>query len=96
MATEGSSGFSAPRGAWVFLNYGWRASGTGTIWFVQPNRAPDPLARTLGHLFVGGLLYLVLRGRSGTANSLVIAAVGMGVHHLLDEPVADALSELGV
>jgi hypothetical protein len=59
-------------------------------------RQPDPLAKMLGHIVVGGLVYLALRGRTNAGNTLILSLVSVGAHRLLDEPVSRQFSDLGI
>ena len=64
--------------------------------FVTLQPQPDPTARLISHLVIGGLVFYVVGRRAGPAGSLLSAALSIGAHEALDAPVAKALAEAGI
>lgn len=64
---------------------------------MSPNRSnPDLAARWTSHLIVGFAAGAAVRKKATPAEALISAVVAAVAHELLDAPVADLLSELGV
>lgn len=62
---------------------------------MPPSNRPDPLARLLGHVVVGGLAFYLFGRRSGAAG-LMGTMLTIAAHEALDAPVAQKFSDLGV
>lgn len=59
-------------------------------------REPDQPARLVGHAVVALALMQLASRKATLAASLGLAAAGVLAHHVLDEPVAKALSRAGL
>jgi len=57
---------------------------------------PNPAALLVGHALVGLAMTQLMTKKSGLTTGLGLTALGVVAHHLLDAPVARALSQVGV